>query len=76
MPNEKLMPWLQEDWNDYNVEKPKIRERIPLAGSNPVVYREFRSVFDSQVMYDRWMEKRNLWRARQLVLEQQKNLFC
>lgn len=76
MPNEKLMPWLQEDWNDYNVEKPKIRERIPLAGSNPVVYREFRSVFDSQVMYDRWMEKRNLWRARQLVLEQTKNLFA
>lgn len=53
MPSDRLMPWLQEDWNDFHVEKPKIRERIPVPGSKPVMYQEFRLVFDSQVMYDR-----------------------
>lgn len=76
MPSDRLMPWLQEDWNDFHVEKPKIRERIPVPGSKPVMYKEFRLVFDSQVMYDRWLEKRNIWRERQLLLEKTRNLFA
>lgn len=76
MPSNRLMPWLQEDWNDFHVEKPKIRERIPVLGSKPVMYQEFRLVFDSQVMYDRWLEKRNIWRERQLLLEKTRNLFA
>ena len=76
MPSDRLMPWLQEDWNDFHVEKPKIRERIPVPGSKPVMYQEFRLVFDSQVMYDRWLEKRNIWRERQLLLEKTRNLFA
>ena len=75
-PNAKLKPWLQEDWNNFNIEKPKIREQIPVAGSNPVRYISFRSVFDSQVMYDKWMEKRNPWRQRQLMLKKTKELFA
>ena len=74
-PSEKLMPWLQEDWNDFHVIEPKIKERLPIAGSKPVRYQEFRNVFDSQVMYNRWIEKRNLWRERQLMLEQTKLFF-
>ena len=75
-PSDSLRPWLQEDWNDFHVEKPKVRERIPVPGSKPVIYKEFRLVFDSQVMYDRWLEKRDSWRSRQLLIEKTKNLFA
>ena len=74
-PSEKLMPWLQDDWNDFHVSVPKVKERIPIAGSKPVRYKDFRNVFDSQVMYDKWMEKRELWRERQLMLEKSKSVF-
>ena len=74
-PHERLRPWLNEDWNDFYVDEPELSNYIPIPGSNPVRYQYCESVVDLQIMYNKWLEKRNVWRERQLLLEKTRKLF-
>ncbi len=74
-PPEKLRPWLLPGWDDYLEEQPVLQEKIAIKGTTPVQYRSFNSVFDSELMYKKWLAKRDVWRKRQLILSKTKNLF-
>ena len=74
-PPDKLRPWLLSGWDDYTVEQPVLLEKIAIKGTNPVQYRSFNSVFDSELMYKKWLAKRELWRKRQLMLAKTRRLF-
>lgn len=74
-PHERLRPWLNKDWDDIDIDEPELSNYIPITGSNPVRYQYCESVVDLQFMYNKWIEKRNVWRERQLLLEKTRNLF-
>ncbi len=74
-PQAELRPWLLTGWDDYTVEQPALLEKIAIKGTNPVRYRSFNNVYDSELMYRKWLEKREHWRKRQQILAKTKNLF-
>lgn len=71
----ELRPYLLPGWDDYTVEQPSLQKKIPIKGTNPVQYSSFSSVHNSELIYKKWLEEREIWRKRQLLLDETKSLF-